>query len=199
MKVLELSRGILRREIILDRTAAKIFALFSFIVLTALGAFVRIPLPFTPVPITLQTFFVLLSGAVLGRNWAAASQIGYLFLGVLGLPVFTGANAGITYLLGPTGGYLIGFIATSWLVGRFIHQGKQLNTIRLMFVMLIGSLAGIYLLGIFGLKIFLKCSLSDALALGLWPFIPGDIVKIIVASFIFRKIEYRCREVFGRC
>ena len=69
MKALQLSRDILKREIILEGTWAKIFALSSFIILTALGAYVRIPLPFTPVPITLQTFFVLLSGAVLGRRW----------------------------------------------------------------------------------------------------------------------------------
>ncbi|MBL7084883.1 MAG: biotin transporter BioY [Candidatus Omnitrophica bacterium] len=197
MRTLDLSREILSKEIIVDQTAAKIFALFSFIILTALGAYVRIPLPFTPVPITLQTFFVLLCAAALGRNWAAASLGGYLLLGLSGLPVFSGANSGPGYLFGPTGGYIMGFIVTAWIVGWML-KGRARNSItRIAFTMIAGSLAGIYLFGVLGLTFFLRCSLSQALSLGFLPFIPGDAVKIIAASFLFRKIEKRCREVFG--
>lgn len=199
MKTLEISREILNREIIIDRTSAKAFALFCFIILTALGAYVRIPLPFTPVPITLQTFFVLLSGAVLGRKWGAVSQIGYLSLGWFGLPVFTGASSGISHLWGPTGGYIIGFVVASWIVGKMIHQKAQNSTAQIVLAMIIGSLAGIYLLGLLGLSLFLQCNLSAALTLGFLPFIPGDIIKIIGIVFVFRKIEKRCRQIFGPC
>ncbi len=199
MQALQLSREILNKEIILERAFAKTFALSSFIVLTALGAYVRIPLPFTPVPITLQTFFVLLSGAVLGRKWAAASQAGYLFLGALGLPVFAGANSGAAYLFGPTGGYIIGFVVTAWLTGRLIHRENQPSFGRIALAMFIASLGGIYLFGLLALSLFLKCSLPQALALGFFPFIAGDIIKIIGASLIYHRIGRRCRQIFGQC
>ena len=156
MKTFELTRDILSKEIVIDRTATRAIGLFCFIILTALGAYVRIPLPFTPVPITLQTFFVLLSGAVLGRKWGSASQMGYLLLGIVGLPVFAGAGAGFAYLFGPTGGYIIGFIVASWLVGRIIHQKTQGDASRIVLAMFIGSFAGIYFFGLLGLILFLK-------------------------------------------
>lgn len=195
MRALELSRDILQREIVIDRTASRVFGLSCFIILTSLGAYVRIPLPFTPVPITLQTFFVLLSGAVLGKRWGAASQAGYFLLGALGLPIFAGAGSGMIYLLGPTGGYIIGFIVASWIVGRMVQQSPN-SAIRLALAMVAGSLAGIYFFGVLGLSLFLKCNLFRALTLGFLPFVPGDIIKIIAASFIFGKIKKRCREVF---
>ncbi len=196
MQALQLSREILSKEIIAGRASVKAFTLCVFVTLTALGAYVRIPLPFTPVPITLQTFFVLLSGAVLGEKWGTASQASYLFLGVLGFPVFAGANFGAAYLLGPTGGYLIGFVVSSWLAGALIHRQNQLSLGRIALAMFIASLAGIYLFGVLGLSLFLRCSLSQALALGFFPFIPGCFIKIIGASLIYRQIGGRCREIF---
>lgn len=196
MQALQLSREILGREVIVDKIYARIFALVSFIILTALGAYVRIPLAFTPVPITLQTFFVLLSGAVLGRKWGPLSQVGYLCLGAAGLPIFSGAASGAGYLLGPTGGYLIGFVVSSWIVGALLQTRHNLTGILL--AMVFGCLAGIYLFGILGLCLFLKCSFAQGLSWGLMPFVPGDLIKIVSAGLIFTKIEPRCREVFGR-
>ena len=92
--------GILKREVILNRTICRIIGVSAFVILTMLGAFVRIPLPFTPVPITLQTFFVLLSGLFLGQNLGGIAQLSYVLLGITGLPVFTGTGNGISYLLG---------------------------------------------------------------------------------------------------
>lgn len=86
--------AILKREIVVNKTACRIIGVTVFVILTSLGAFVRIPLPFTPVPVTLQTFFVLLSGAVLGGAIGAASQLSYLLLGTAGLPIFTNAGSG---------------------------------------------------------------------------------------------------------
>ncbi|UCB56800.1 MAG: biotin transporter BioY [Candidatus Omnitrophota bacterium] len=196
VKALELSRSFLHREIALDRTASRVIGLCCFTILTALGAYVRIPLPFTPVPITLQTFFVLLSGAVLGKKWGALSQLSYLLLGIMGLPVFTGTGAGLSYLFGPTGGYLLGFVAASWIVGSALERRSANNTSRITLAILSGSLAGIYLFGISGLRLFLQCNFSKAVALGFLPFIPGDIIKIISAVFIYGKIQKRCLELF---
>jgi len=86
--------------------------------LTALGAYILLPVP--PVPITLQTLFLYLAAAVLGGALGAWSQIVYLLLGVIGLPVFAGGKAGLGVLTGPTGGYLAGFIPAAWLTGRLI-------------------------------------------------------------------------------
>lgn len=197
MKALSLSQKILTREMVITPATAKVFGCLSFIIFTTLGAYVRIPLPFTPVPITLQTFFVLLSGAVLGRNWGAASQAGYLLLGLSGLPIFAGAGYGVAYLFGPTGGYLIGFIVSSWIMGRMLKRRTSRRLKQIALVMALASILGIYLFGLLGLVLFLHYNLSQAFILGFLPFIPGDIIKIISASLIFSKIEKRCQEIIG--
>jgi biotin transport system substrate-specific component len=102
------------KEFISSKKAVAAIGVTFFVLATALSAYVRIPVPGSPVPITLQTFFVLLAGAVLGRKLGAASQIGYVILGAVGLPIFQGAGYGIAYLFGPTGGYLMGFAAAAY-------------------------------------------------------------------------------------
>ena len=97
--------------------ATRAAGILAFALLTALGAFVRIPLPFTPVPVTLQTFFVLAAGIYLGSRDAALSQLGYLAIGAVGLPVFAGGGAGFGHFLGVTGGYLIAFPIAAAMVG----------------------------------------------------------------------------------
>lgn len=195
MHAFELSR-ILQREVIIDRTAAKIFALFTFISLGALGAYVRIPLPFTPVPITLQTFFVLLAGAVLGKNWGAASQFSYVVLGCMGLSIFTGAASGLTALLGPTGGYLLGFILATWTIGMMISRYQAPRFSQILIIMLLGSLL-IDILGCLWLKVIFNLSGKNMLMLGLWPFLPGDILKSIGAAVIYHRIRARTRQIFS--
>ena len=93
-----------------------------FVALMSLGAYVRIPVFFTPVPITLQTLFVVLSGAMLGKKWGMASQAIYISLGAIGLPVFQGYGYGMGHILGPTGGYLAGFVLASYVVGSLTHS-----------------------------------------------------------------------------
>ena len=196
MNVLQLPRNILSREIILERTTTTAIGLFSFIVLTALGAYVRIPLPFTPVPVTLQTFFVLLAGAVLGKRWGMFSQLGYVFLGSIGLPIFAGASFGLTALCGPTGGYLFGFVLVGWLVGRTLTQeNREVKFSRIIIVMLCASLS-IDLLGCIWLKVFFRLGWRKIFILGLWPFLIGDITKSIVAAIVYKRIQRRTRQIF---
>jgi len=186
--------AILKREVVLSKTLARLLGVLAFIIFTALGAFVRIPLPFTPVPITLQTLFVLLSGVFLGAGLGATAQVSYLFLGLLGLPIFTGAGFGLIYLFGPTGGYLIGFILASFLAGRLISLRRE----SLFSVFCILCLADFILLGsgVIWLAFISGYSFHKSLFIGFMPFIIGDLLKAMVASILYLKLKTRIREVF---
>jgi biotin transport system substrate-specific component len=159
----------------------------TFTTLTALGAFVWIPLPFTPVPITLQTFFVLLGGAILGRRSGALSQLLYLGLGSLGLPIFAGISGGLSRLVGPTGGYLWGFVLAAYLVGRMAKK-KEWTLWSLMLIMGVGE-AIILFLGTLWLAWILRIGIGQALYLGLIPFLPGDVLKLLGAASICYSIQ----------
>ena len=184
--------AILKREIILNKALCRLFCVLTFIILTAIGAFVRIPLPFTPVPITLQTFFVLLSGALLGSNLGAFTQLSYITLGVAGMPIFTGAGSGLTYLLGPTGGYLFGFMLSTFWLGKFIKFSRD----NLFFTFIILCIGDLILLscGILWLKFIFGYSFTKLLFIGLIPFIPGDVVKAFIAAVIYLRLKERVRE-----
>ena len=174
--------------IVINETLLKVIGVFIFVILTTLGAFVRIPLIFTPVPITLQTFFVLLSGAMLGRKFGTLSQSCYLALGACGIPLFAGATSGMSVFLGPTGGYLFGFVIASFLVGALLKNNKNLVNIISIFLL---TSAVILILGALWLCFVLKINFSQALYMGVLPFVGGDIIKAIAASLIFNKLKYR--------
>jgi biotin transport system substrate-specific component len=146
---------------------------------TALSAFVRLPLPFTPVPLTMQTFFVLLSGAMLGAGGGAASQL--VGLGLLwASPQLFSAVAAPGGLFGPTGGYMLSFLPAAWLVGSLRGQG---GTVRLMGAMLAAT-ALIYLFGTLQLVLLTGMGARAAIWAGVLPFLPGDALKIGVAAAI---------------
>jgi len=186
-----------KREVVTDRVGCALLGIGSFIAFTALGAFVRISLPFTPVPITLQTFFVLLAGALLGRRLGALSQLGYVFLGSLGLPIFAGATGGLIALFGPTGGYLLGFILAAYVIGRVLSVKEKVNFGWVVLAMAIGSLI-IYLLGAIHLALFVHLGVRKALLLGVVPFFPGDILKLFAASALYYKLQERAGQIFPR-
>lgn len=186
--------AILKKEIILNKALCRTIGVLVFIILTALGAFVRIPLLFSPVPLTLQTLFVLLSGALLGSNLGTISQLSYVLLGVLGLPIFTGAGSGIFYLFGPTGGYLLGFVLAALFVGRFIKQSQD-NLFSTFILLCLGDLI-ILGLGILWLKILFDYTLAKLLFIGFIPFIPGDLLKALIASTLYLKLKSRLKEIF---
>ena len=151
--------------------------------LTALGAQVCIFLPFTPVPITLQVFFVLMSGVLLGKGFSGVSQVMYLGMGLLGLPVFTGWNSGISVLLGVTGGYLLGFIVASSVIGWAMETKLHRSVISLFLIMVLGMTI-IYVFGALQLALILHTGLQRTLALGVLPFIPGDIMKAVSVTIL---------------
>ncbi len=163
----------------------------SFAGLTALAAQVTIFLPFTPVPITGQTFAVLLCGAVLGRRRGAAAQTVYLGMGSAGLPVFAAGGSG--FPAGPSGGYLVGFVVAAYLVGLLAERGWDRRPATTGLVMLAGNIT-IYAFGLPWLACFVGGPAIKVLALGLYPFIAGDILKLALASAV---LPLSCRLVRG--
>ena len=187
--------SILNRELVVNKSLCRIIGVISFVILTSIGAFVRIPLPFTPVPLSLQTFFVLLSGAVLGANLGALSQIIYLLLGVGGIPIFANAGSGSVYIFGPTGGYILGFVLASFFIGKIIKMRSKINYGSLFIWMCLADLI-ILLSGVLWLKALWGLNLTKAMWVGLLPFLPVDLIKIAVASSIFLNIYTRTKKIF---
>ncbi|MEA3560209.1 MAG: biotin transporter BioY [Candidatus Omnitrophota bacterium] len=187
---------IINRQVPLSKGLVKGIGVAAFVVLTFLGAYVRIPLAFTPVPVTLQTFFVLLSGAMLGRKLGALSQTAYIILGSMGLNIFAAAGGGIFYLLGPTGGYLIGFVIAAYTVGWIIGKRNEPALIWIILAMTAGSLI-IYLLGAAWLALIIRLGFSKAFILGVLPFVAGDSLKLITAAMIFYRFRAKLTGVFS--
>jgi biotin transport system substrate-specific component len=142
---------------------------------------VRIPLPFTPVPLTGQTLAVLVVGAALGGRKGAASLLVYLLAGLAGLPVFSGGTAGPAVVLGPTGGYLVGFIAAAYLIGALAARGMDRRVPTALLAFLAGEVV-IYLFGVSWLSLFLGW--KGALVGGLLPFVVGDAIKLAAAALL---------------
>ena len=157
-----------------------VILILSGALFVAVLAQVKIPLPFTPVPLTGQTFAVLLVGATLGSTRGAASMLLYIALGALGLPVFAGGASGMTYLSGATLGYLVGFVMAATVIGLLAERGLERSVRTSILPFLIGTII-IYVCGVAWLTIMLG-SLNQAIAAGLLPFLIGDAIKLIAAS-----------------
>ena len=154
--------------------------------LLALLARLSLPVPFSPVPITGQTFGVLLLGGLLGSRLAALSIFLYLVEGIIGLPVFAGGSLGILYLFGPTGGYLIGFIPAAFLIGYLIENGWNKKLSLIIASMTIGTTV-IFLFGISWLA--LTAGINTSIQIGLMPYLPGAAIKITLASIFVYTVN----------
>ncbi len=155
----------------------------GFALLTAVAAQVRFHLPFTPVPLTGQTFAVLLTGAALGMRAGAASQALYLVLGLIGLPVYTDFEGGWHAATGSTGGYLVGFVVAAAIVGALAERRQDRSFLTSVPAMLTGT-AVIYTFGALWLAHHLGVSVSKAVELGVSPFLIGDAVKLVLAGLL---------------
>ncbi len=142
---------------------------------------VSIKLPFTPVPITGQTFGVLLVGASLGAWRGLSSLLLYLLVGATGMPVYSGGQRGWEVVQGPTGGYLLGFVVAAAVVGILAQRGWDKKLSSSLLAMLTGSVI-IYVFGLLWLSRVLNADLARALELGLYPFLLGDALKALLAS-----------------
>ena len=161
--------------------ARDMLLIFGFAAVTALGA--QVAFYIGPVPITGQTFAVLITGALLGSRRGALSQLTYLGMGAMGAPIFAGWQGGPTVLMGPTGGYLLGFVAAAFVVGFLAERGWDRRTWSMALAMLIGN-SVIYAFGLPWLSIWLGhvAAADSVLAVGLYPFIPGDLIKLVLAA-----------------
>jgi biotin transport system substrate-specific component len=143
-----------------------------------LAAQIAIPLPFTPVPLTLQTFAVLLVGASLGSLRGALSMVVYLIVGMVGVPWFAEGSSGFS---NASFGYILGFIFAAFIVGRLAERGASTTALRSAGLMVVGNLA-IYAVGVTWLKFAIDVNWATALSLGVVPFLIGDAVKIALAA-----------------
>ena len=153
--------------------------------LTAAGAYMIIPIG--PVPISLQTLFVYLTGLLLGSRWGSASVGVYLLAGACGLPVFAGGTGGIGRLLGPTGGYLFGYLAAVFVMGLIAERGNR-RWIMDVIAMTAGTLI-IYGAGVLWLKTVTGMTFTKAVAVGMLPFLVGDSLKVVAAAAIARTVR----------
>lgn len=144
----------------------------------ALSALVQIPLPFTPVPLSLQTFAVLLAGAALGSRRGAASMALYLLAGAAGVPWFAAHQSGWAF---PSFGYVVGFVAAAWLAGRLAEAGADRQVLKSTGLLVLGNVV-IYAFGVTGLAASTGMGLGTAVAKGVAPFLVGDVIKIVVAA-----------------
>ncbi|MCX7941277.1 MAG: biotin transporter BioY [Endomicrobia bacterium] len=150
-------------------------------ILLAIASKINFYLPFTPIPFTMQTFAVLFLSMLLGRK-VMYVLIFYLIEGIVGLPVFA-KGGGIGYFLGPTGGYILGFLFAGYVCGGLAEIGFDKSFIKTFFVMVLGNLI-IYFFGILWVLRFVKFDLMKALSIGMLPFVVGDVIKIILASIV---------------
>jgi biotin transport system substrate-specific component len=166
-----------------------LIAVAFFAAMTTIGAWISFPLPFSPVPIVLANLVVILSGAILGKWLGPLSQIVYLLMGIVGIPVFANHTAGPSVIAGPTGGYLIGYVLAAFVTGLLveylphIYRSRAAESARFALSLTIGALV-IYMTGIPWLARVAGIDIHTALVKGFYPYLPGDAVKIIVGAML---------------
>jgi biotin transport system substrate-specific component len=173
----DLFRPTIRREALLYN----VVLIVGGAIFIALCAQIAIPVPFSPVPITGQTLAVLVTGILLGSRRGCAAVLLYLSEGVAGLPVFAGGSFGIQHLIGPTGGYLVGFIPGAYICGLLAERGWDRTFMHTLLLLLTGKLL-IYTCGLLWLSHWV--GFGNVLLMGLYPFLPGTVIKITLATAI---------------
>jgi len=158
--------------------------------LIAAGSYISIPIG--PVPIVLQSFFILLAGVLLRTRAALSAVIVYLLLGALGLPVFAGGTGGIGHFFGPTGGYLLSYVPAVLLISKMAGTVPR-SAVRESAALITGTLC-VYLFGVVWLKLYTGLQWDHAVSAGMLPFLPGDILKIAGALLISRAFAERIEQ-----
>ena len=176
-----------QKKKITDIRSINLMALFA--ALTGIGAFIRIPLPY--VPITLQTIFVLLAGVLLGKRRAALSQLIYLVIGLSGVPIFT-EGGGPGYIFKPSFGYLLAFVVAAYFTG-LLTENRPINYRNIFLASTTGVLIT-YIIGVPYLYLILtkvsgvELGFLDTLKAGMIPFLPGDLLKILIVTIITPRV-----------
>ena len=165
-----------------------------FAALTAVCSYISIPLGFTPVPVNLATLAVFLAGGLLGKKYGTISLSVYALLGAVGVPVFAGFRGGLSVLAGPTGGYIIGYIVAAFIIGLIIEKALQPEQsygrqILVCVVAMIAGLAACYALGTLWFIVSTGTGVMASLVACVFPFLPGDALKIAAASILVQKLK----------
>jgi biotin transport system substrate-specific component len=190
----------------------RIAATAAFTALITVGAYLSFPLPGSPVPVVVQNFFVIVAGMLLGPRHGVAAVAVYLVLGAVGFPVFSGGSGGVAHLVGPTGGYLLGYLPAVFVSGALLRHksraGLGLRAIgaagkvdatdaaRETGLGRVAAAAGlgfalVYLCGVPVLMLVTGLGLGPALAVGFLPFFPGDVLKAVAAVLLYRRVAPR--------
>jgi biotin transport system substrate-specific component len=163
---------------------ARIALACLFSALLCAGAYISIPLALSPVPLALSNFFAVLGGLLLGPIWGALASVLYIAVGALGFPVFSGGRGGIAHIVGPTGGYLLGYVLGALVAGIAARR-------RSAFFTAIGSILGFAIIlatGVAGLRVLSGADWSKAITVGALPFLPGDSIKAALAAAVAARL-----------
>lgn len=171
--------------------------IIGFAVLTAASAKLQFYFPFSPVPVTLQTFSVMLAGAWLGPRNGALSQVALIGLGLMGFPVFSQALPGYLVLMGPTGGYIIGFVLAAWMTG-VVYKKMKNSPLYIQFILLFVASLYIFIPGVFWLGMFTGFDWSKILTAGFVFHLPGDIAKCLMVLACMKAGEKFWPSQFNR-
>lgn len=163
-----------------------------FAALTAVLGLISIPMPISPVPISGQSLAIMLAGSILTVRQAAYSVLTFLLVGAAGVPVISGGNGGIGVIVGPRGGYLIGFLVGVIVIS--LIKGLGNNVWRLVLANIAGGIVVVYIMGALWLSFITGMDLQKALIAGVLPFIPGDLCKVFIASVIGVAINKRLHQ-----
>jgi len=176
---------VLKKKIVISKTGERIFLITFFAFLTFAGAMIRIPLPFTPVPITLQTFILFMAVYYLKPKDTGISQSIYILAGLIGAPVFAAGLTGALALIGPTAGYLIGFVVSGVFMAWVLRKVVKLTYLKTVLIFFTGALI-ILTLGVLHLYLIYNIPFGKAVLIGFLPFVAGDAVKVAVAASFFK-------------
>ncbi|MBL8746866.1 MAG: biotin transporter BioY [Phycisphaerae bacterium] len=173
----------------------KVIGVLGFAALTGLAAQIAVPLPGTPVPMTLQTLAVTLAAFTLGARLGTVSMVVYIAAAAAGLPMLSKGGSGVTEILGATGGYLIGFVVSQPVMALSARNGKGFGGAKgLISSLVLGSVV-ILGCGVLWQMMWLKWDFSTALSRGVWPFLPGDVVKSAAAFVLgFGLVPWACKR-----
>ncbi len=179
--------------------ARRTAGVIGFALLTVAGAYVSVRIPGSQVPVTMQTLIVSLAGALLGARLGAASQATYLLAGALGAPVFSGGAAGFGWLMGPTGGYLLAFPLAAAVTGLLTSGWIERRGGRALLRLGAGILLGTFVIfaGGWAQLTLLTGNGTTAFATGVLPFLAGDVLKVVAATLVARRLGSRARTLFG--
>ncbi len=160
-----------------------------FAALTAVCSFISIPLPFSPVPINLATLSVFLAGGLLGFKYGTVSQLVYIALGAAGIPVFHNFTGGLGVLMGPTGGYIVGYAAAAFLTGLILHLFYEKKSGAALVLSMTAGLAACYIFGTVWFMVSTGAGLLPSLTACVFPFLLGDALKIAAGYILIGKLK----------